>query len=84
MIPLTLSSGTVQEMIDFTDAPPLEFMLVAISCLIMRIVCHTSGATIYSSHAVNVLQNSGVFLFRLHSQMSMKHTLFCASETWTQ
>ena len=42
MIPLTLSSGTVQELINFTDATPLEFMLVAISCPIMRIVCHTS------------------------------------------
>ena len=84
MIPLTLSSGTVQELINFTDATPLEFMLVAISCLIMSIVSHTSGATIYSSHVVNFLQDFGVFLFRIHFQMSMQHALFCASETCMQ
>ena len=59
MILLTLSYGTVQELINFTDATQLEFMLVAISCLIMRIVRHTSGATIYSSHVVDVLQYYG-------------------------
>ena len=72
MIPLTLSSVTVQELINFTDATQVEFMLVAISCPIMRIVCYTSGATIYSSHAVKFLQDFGVFLFRIHFQMSMQ------------
>ena len=61
MIPQTLSSGTVRELINFTDATPLAFMLIAISCLIMRIFCRTIGATIYSSHVVNFLQDFGVF-----------------------
>ena len=61
MIPLTLSSGTVQELINFTDATSLAFMMIAISCLIMRIFYRTIGATIYSSHVVNFLPGFGVF-----------------------
>jgi len=61
MIPLTFSSGIVAYLQDVVDATPLECMLVALACPVMRVVRHTSGVAIYDSHCINFLQNTSAF-----------------------
>ena len=56
MVPWTPSSGTVQETINYTDATPLECMIIDIACTIILIFFHTSGSTICSIHAINFLR----------------------------
>ena len=61
MTPLTLSSGEVPELADIADATPLECMLVALACPIMRVVRHRSGSLLYQNHCVNFLQGFDSF-----------------------
>ena len=57
MIPLTLASGVVEELQDIADASPLECMLVALACPVMRIVRHVGGSIRYQNHCANFIQN---------------------------
>ena len=57
MIPLTLASGVVEQLRDIADASPLECMLVALACPVMRIVRHVGGSVRYQSHCANFIQN---------------------------
>jgi hypothetical protein len=57
MIPQTLVSGSVAELSQCLDATPLERMLCARACTVMRVVRHRSGNLIYHGHAINFVQD---------------------------
>ena len=62
MIPLTLVSGSTEELQEYIDASPLEHMLFARACTVMRVVRHRNGNLIYQCRDINLLQDfSGVF-----------------------
>ena len=56
-IPLTLTSGVVEELIYAADDLPLEFMLVVLNCPVIRIVLHVDDILHYQGHGANFIQN---------------------------
>ena len=61
MIPLTLASGSIEELQECIDASPLERMLCARACTVMRVVRHQSGNLIYQGHSINFVQDFAGF-----------------------
>ena len=55
MIPLTLASGTIQELHLCKDANQLECMLVALACPVIRVKRHRSGSIFYKGGCINFL-----------------------------
>ena len=61
IIPLTLVSGSTEELQECMYASHLESMLFARACNVMRVVRHINGNFIYQGRVINFLQ--GVFGF---------------------
>ena len=62
MITLTLVSGGIEGLQEFMDASPLECMICARACVVIRVVHHRSENLIYQGHAINFLQEFSGFL----------------------
>ena len=62
MIPLTLVSGSIEELQECMDASTLERMLGARACTIMHVIRHQSGYLINQRRAIKIPQDfAGVF-----------------------
>jgi len=76
MIPLTLVSRTVEALWDIADATPLECMLVALACPVMRVVCHHSRGLCFQGHTANFLQGFNSFATHSISRSTMSTPYF--------
>ena len=74
MIPLTLVSGSIEELQECIDAPPLDRMLFARACTVMHVVRHQSGNLIYQGHAINFLQYFSGFFRSGYIPRAVKNT----------
>ena len=65
MIPLTLASGTIQQLHSCKNANQLECMLVALACPVIRVKRHRSGSIFYKGGCINFLQDLNSLVTKL-------------------
>ena len=56
MIPLTLVSGSIEELQEYMNVSRLDSMFCDRACKVMRVLCHRRGNLIYQGHTINFLQ----------------------------